>query len=192
MVGIYKFTNLINGKSYIGQSINIDKRIKEHFWKSENENDVSFNSILHQAIRKYGAKNFSVDVVIECDVEDLDEMEKYYIIEYNTITPNGYNILSGGQKNRFFPNFCKDCGKQITRDATYCHPCSVIHQKKVDNVPDPLELARMIKNSSFSEVGRKFGVSDNAVKRWCKKYDIPYLKNELIDWYDNQVNNIVL
>ena len=63
--------------------------------------------------------------------------------------------------------------------------------KKVDDVPEPLELALMIKNSSFSAVGRQFGVSDNAVKRWCKNYDIPYLKNELIDWYNNQ-NNIVL
>ena len=40
MVGIYKMTNKINGKIYIGQSIDIEKRIKEHFWKATNEKDV--------------------------------------------------------------------------------------------------------------------------------------------------------
>ena len=96
MIGIYKITNNINNKSYIGQSINIEKRIKEHFWKSFLEKDISFTSILHTAIRKYGKENFVIEVLEECSLEELDDKEKYYIKKYNTISPNGYNILSGG------------------------------------------------------------------------------------------------
>lgn len=191
MIGIYKFTNNINGKSYIGQSINIDKRVKEHFWKAENENDISFNSILHQAIRKYGAENFSVSVIEECKAEMLDELEKHYIVEYNTITPNGYNILSGGQQQRAYPNFCKDCGKQITKAATYCKSCALKRQqRKVENIPSKIELASMIKDSGFSAVGRQFGVSGTTIKKWCKSYGIPYLKDELIQWYNEQIGII--
>lgn len=69
MIGIYKITNKINGKCYIGQSINIQKRINEHFWKSKCEKDVSFNSILHTAIRKYGKENFEYETLQECSVE---------------------------------------------------------------------------------------------------------------------------
>ena len=76
MIGIYKITNKINGKIYIGQSININKRINEHFWQSFNQKDVSFNSILHQAIRKYGKENFSWEVLQECDVKEIDSLEK--------------------------------------------------------------------------------------------------------------------
>ena len=49
MIGIYKITNEVNNKVYIGQSINIEKRVKEHFWKSECSKDRSYNSALHSA-----------------------------------------------------------------------------------------------------------------------------------------------
>ena len=95
MIGIYKIVNKINNKVYIGQSINIDKRIKEHFWKSQCEKDVSYNSALHNAIRKYGKENFEWEVIEECKIEEIDEKERYYIQFYNSLTPNGYNILEG-------------------------------------------------------------------------------------------------
>ena len=85
MVGIYKITNLVNGKIYIGQSINIDKRIKEHFWKASNEKDISYNSALHLAIRKYGKENFQWEILEECKVDNIDEREKFYIKEYNSV-----------------------------------------------------------------------------------------------------------
>lgn len=113
MIGIYKITNTINGKQYIGQSINIEKRIKEHFWKASNMNDCSYNTAIHQAIRKYGAENFEWNIVEECSIQDIDQKEQYYIKLFNTLAPNGYNILQGGQKTRAMPVYCSRCGKQI-------------------------------------------------------------------------------
>ena len=76
VVGIYKMTNKINGKIYIGQSIDIEKRIKEHFWKATNTKDVSYNSAIHQAIRKYGQENFTWEVLEECGIDVIDKSLK--------------------------------------------------------------------------------------------------------------------
>ena len=92
MIGIYKITNLINNKSYIGQSNNIQRRWHEHI--SENT-----NSLIHLAILKYGIENFSFTIIEECLLEQLNEKEIYYIKEYNTLSPNGYNISTGGSNN---------------------------------------------------------------------------------------------
>ena len=66
MIGIYKITNKINGKCYIGQSINIKQRWKGHrkdaFWL----NGPDYQYPLYKAIRKYGIENFSFEVIEEC------------------------------------------------------------------------------------------------------------------------------
>lgn len=66
MIGIYKITNKINGKIYIGQSINIERRWKEHIF------DNRKNSLIHLAIIKYGKENFSFEVIEECNQKELN------------------------------------------------------------------------------------------------------------------------
>lgn len=84
MIGIYKITNKINGLSYIGQSVNIAHRWYCH--KTSGELTIG------KAIQKYGVENFIFEVIEECDVLNLDEREKFWILKLNTLTPNGYNI----------------------------------------------------------------------------------------------------
>lgn len=93
MTGIYKFTNKINNKSYIGQSKNIEGRYKRHLYDARN----GATTIFHAAIRKYGIENFIFEVLEECEAEKLNELEIYYIQKYNTLMPNGYNMQTGGQ-----------------------------------------------------------------------------------------------
>ena len=88
---IYKITNLINNKSYVGQSINPFVRFKQHCQKS-----CQHISLIHQAIQKYGKENFILEI-LEKDIEDYNEKEKYWIKKLNTLQPNGYNILEGGE-----------------------------------------------------------------------------------------------
>ena len=171
MVGIYKMTNKINGKVYIGQSIDINKRIKEHFWKATNEKDVSYNSAIHQAIRKYGAENFDWEILEECNADVIDEKEVQYIQKFNSLVPNGYNILTGGQKVRAVPKFCSVCGKQITGKGT-TGKCFECHQKetRVAERPSPQQLKKLLQENNFVKVGQMFGVSDTAIRKWCKNY----------------------
>jgi group I intron endonuclease len=90
--GVYKITNLVNGKCYVGQSRNIEWRKQCHM---RNYSDTH-NGYLSNAINKYGANNFSFEILEECATDQLDELEKKYIKQYNSIKPNGYNIESGG------------------------------------------------------------------------------------------------
>ena len=191
MIGIYKITNNINNKIYIGQSINIKRRWYDHKYKAFDESDISYNSALHSAMRKYGVENFSFEVIEECSEEELDNKERYWIQKSNSICPNGYNILSGGQAIRTYQNRCPNCGKSILKDSKFCSECSALKQRKA-NRPDKLELARLIKENGFEGTGRIFSVSGNTIKKWCITYNIPFLKKELIEWYNKETGVLSL
>ena len=98
MTGIYKIENLLNGKIYIGQSINIEDRWKRHLFDSRPSKLSEKSSVIHKAIGKYGAENFKFFVVEECQAEDLDDREIYWIDFYDSYY-NGYNCTKGGSRN---------------------------------------------------------------------------------------------
>lgn len=95
---IYSYKNLVNGKQYIGQTINPEQRYRQHKSSAFNSNDKEYNSLLHRAFRKYGYNNFQYSILAETDdIEILNQLEIDFIKKYNTKTPNGYNIEDGGK-----------------------------------------------------------------------------------------------
>ena len=90
MIGIYKITNKLNGKVYIGQSRDIDARWRQHC-------NAKDNYAIHNAIKKYGKENFSFEVLLECPAEMLNVWERDMIALYDCISPNGYNLTEGGE-----------------------------------------------------------------------------------------------
>lgn len=95
MVGIYKITNKLNGKCYIGQSIDIKIRWMQHIHEGINNTK---KGKLYPEIYKYGIDNFSFEVLEECELNQviLDERERYWIEHYNSYN-DGYNSTKGGQ-----------------------------------------------------------------------------------------------
>lgn len=91
---IYKVTNDINGKMYVGQTTkSVERRWKEHVRKSNQNSQYAF----HCAIRKYGAEHFHIEQIdVACSKTELDQKEKYWISTLNTMLPNGYNMVEGG------------------------------------------------------------------------------------------------
>lgn len=90
MTGIYKITNTENQKMYIGQSRNIDQRWKTHKRMALKTKNTDNNSHLYNAMRKYGLEKFKFEVVEECAINLLNDREKYWILEYNSVE-EGYN-----------------------------------------------------------------------------------------------------
>lgn len=89
MVGIYKITNKINGKKYVGQSNNIERRFSEHCLRHEIPIDI--------AIQKYGKENFLFEVIEECSLDKLNSKEQYWIERENAFK-DGYNCNTGGEQ----------------------------------------------------------------------------------------------
>lgn len=89
---IYKITNLLNNKAYIGQSIHPNRRWAEHKQHAFNNLD---NYPIHCALRKYGVENFSFEILEW--TENYNIREQQFIKEYNSLIPNGYNIGEGGE-----------------------------------------------------------------------------------------------
>ena len=91
---IYKITNLINQKAYIGKTVgSIEKRWKEH--QRESQRERAENRPLYKALNKYGIDNFTIELVEEVDVKDLSKREIYWIGYYHTYE-DGYNATLGG------------------------------------------------------------------------------------------------
>lgn len=96
--GIYKITNINNGKAYIGQSIDIMTRWRTH--KNELNRGCHHNNHLQYAWNKFSADSFDFSIIEECSVEDLDDREKFWINKFNTFGDNGYNLTDGGREGQ--------------------------------------------------------------------------------------------
>ena len=99
IAGIYRITNTVNSKCYIGQSYNIKARIQQHRMCAISGKCRA----IYSAIRKYGIGNFNFEILqvvpANTPTEDMDTLEKVYIKDHRSNNPHhGYNATSGGRR----------------------------------------------------------------------------------------------
>lgn len=179
MIGIYKITNKINNKCYIGQSIHIEKRFKEHI-KS------NFDTPLCKAFKKYGVDNFIFEVVEECVAEQLNDKEIYYIQHFKSSTEEwGYNLTFGGNNN--IGGFSKQTREKISKsrigekNPMYGKPLSkeslakrsITYKKTLQNMSEE-------KKKQWSESNRKGHLGIRNTEEQKKK-----ISNSLKEFYKN-------
>lgn len=147
LVGIYKITNTINGKVYIGQSTNLSTRWAVHKSKAKNGHS---NMYISNAINKYGPTLFTYEVIEECSKAELDEKEKYWISYYDsTNRDKGYNQLPGGHHTTISQDMTEEVLENITND---------------------------LKNTKFTmrQIGDKYGMCEDTIssintgRRWFR------------------------
>ena len=143
---IYKITNLINGKNYIGQTNNPKRREREHFCLTPSILEDNEGKILYNAILKYGAQNFSFEI-IEDKCEDYNEKEKFWIKELNTLKPNGYNMTEGGEEPPIFH------GEE--------HPMATHNLEEIKKIKDLLANTKL----SILEIAKQTNYSDSSIRR---------------------------
>jgi hypothetical protein len=120
MIGsIYKITNRINSKSYIGKTyMSITKRFAIHINDSKKERNN--NRLLYKAFKKYGPDNFTVELLGTFENGILEEKEIEYISLYATFK-NGYNLTLGGDGTRYFAHADEDVIQTYTNLKSVKH-----------------------------------------------------------------------
>lgn len=138
--GIYKITNKINNKNYIGKSKNIEQRWQYHIQRKEMSKE--YDKALYRAFRKYGVENFTFEIIeIIQNYEDTDlvnQREKYWIQYYNSFGSTGYNETLGGDGGQTVLNPRQVYGKLSEEEVLYLrkryleskYPSSLIYEKE--------------------------------------------------------------
>ena len=174
--GIYCFKNLINNKCYIGQAVNLRKRLRSHYTAFKAKTNLHL--ALYKAVDKYGEDNFDleileyVDPTLENLKEVLDELEKKYIQEYNSFGPNGYNMTLGGDAGVLGLKMTDEQKEKIRTAAI----------KQAENTKIRIwcrEIARpeYSYGLTYEEAAEKSGVCYSIVKQICLgTYSKPYAK----------------
>lgn len=199
---IYKITNNINGRVYIGQTIGtIEKRFNEH----KRDAIKGCQYALHRAMRKYGIDNFSVEEIEQCSTEELDDREQYWISFYDSYY-QGYNMTIGGSAFRKPPlseekkqqildlyintnDSIKDISKEV--DVSAFTVSKVLHENNIDVHKKPMydysKLAKAyLEIQNVNEVGRKYKCTNSIVQRACRQNNVEILPAEVVT---SKINN---
>jgi len=155
---IYKITNRISKKCYIGETKKSNPYIRWNEHKRKIEQGIGCHA-LQDAVKKYGIDNFTFEVLIICFDEERYKFEIEYIKKYNSIAPNGYNLTKGGEGGGFY-------GKKHSQE-TIDKITQTLKQKYIDNPELKKEMSerqKIVMNSQ--EVRNKIKESMKNSQKW--------------------------
>lgn len=143
---IYIIRNTVNDMCYVGQSVDYLYRFRKHCEEARRGTYKNrYKSYLYNAMNEIGIDKFYVEL-LESQVENYNEMEKYYIEKFNTIRPNGYNLTEGGEG---YPNLA----------GIEHHGAKVKDQETLDNIIHELKNTKY----SLTEIGEHYDLSYNII-----------------------------
>lgn len=196
---IYKITNKLNGKIYIGQTLkSLEERFQKHCRKTTEKDKYHMNMAIKKAIRKYGKENFTIELIEEVNQELLDVREIYWISFYDSYN-KGYNCTLGGQNGatrktkltwkeenevieaKFLGFSIKEIGDVYNLDrSTVCN----IFKRHDLRMPNKRNLESKINKDAFvqflstnptcKEIENKFKICRCSVYNYLKKHHIEY------------------
>lgn len=190
---IYKYTNKITGKHYIGQTNNLQKRFSGHKSEAFNPNASGYNLPFHAAIRKYGMENFTYDVLEEiADGEAqsfIDDREIYFIKYYHSLVDeNGYNLAIGGGGRSRPPLTYEEklqCSKLFTGEEIKDIQNRLLNDEEYDDIEAIYApklkrsfLVNINTGTNFYNPDFKYPLKKNARSRFSQK-EIRELKNKI-------------
>lgn len=104
------------------------------------------------------------------------EIEYFKLNVETTFDEEKYKEITAQKETTI--NHCKKCGVEINRQSYYCTECWRVLSRKVER-PSREELKQLIRNNTFTDLSIMFDVSDNAIKKWCKKYQLPHKVSDI-------------
>ncbi len=146
-----------------------------YFQTTLQRNGIKRRCGIHQLVAEYFVDGWFEGA--EVNHKDLNKLNnKWDNLEWVTRSENQIH-----QYEKYHPDysktFCKRCGKEIGYKSTYCNKCRGITSRK--NWPSYEELKKYLKTMNYTEIGRKIGKSDKAVRKMCIAYNLPYRSKDL-------------
>lgn len=147
---IYRATNIITKKSYIGFSSDWKARKREHKFNALSEDNKNY--VFYNSIRKHGFDNFEWEVLYQSrdKLHTLEEMENHFIQEYNTLYPYGYNMKlggSGGNLSEYARKNISERRKGIKFSEDHIKNLSLSHKGKKHSLEEKKKISESIKNT---------------------------------------------
>jgi group I intron endonuclease len=129
---IYKITNLITNKLYIGKTT---ESCPEKRWLRHKQTIAKGTGCpaLQDAVNRYGIENFKFEVLIICFDEATNQLEIEYIKKFNSIVPNGYNISKGGEGGGFIGKQHSDKTKELIKQRAIQYYTNPENRKNTAN-----------------------------------------------------------
>ena len=150
--GVYLVKNKLTGKCYVGVSVNIHSRWRQHKYWAKNQDVVS---LITKSIKKNGVENFEFSIIEECGKDLFDEKERYWIEKYDSVL-NGYNLTYGGNLRKVL----SDETRLKMSKSRIGVPKSQSHKEKIAAVNGSKES-----REKFSKLNQGRKMSDEARKR---------------------------
>lgn len=162
---IYLTTNLINGKQYVGQ----------HSTNNLNDGYVGSGTIMLKAIKKYGKENFKVDIMQFCiNQEEMNFFEDKYIIWYETMSPKGYNLRSGGRERFILSEELREILRNSHIGYEYSEEQRINHKKAMNREDVKAKLREASKRAwADPEIRKKYEASlkdQNVIEKRRKSF----------------------
>lgn len=196
---IYKITNKLNGKIYIGQTVkSLEKRFQKHCWETTENDKYHLNMAIKKAIRKYGKENFTIELIEEVETDKLDEREVYWISFYDSYN-KGYNCTLGGQNGatrkcslnwtqenevieaKYLGFSSKEIGEVYGIDRSTVHNIFKRHNLKMpikrnleDRINKDAFMQFLSTNPTCKEIENKFKICRCSVFNYLRKHHIEY------------------
>lgn len=166
MAYIYKITNKINGKIYIGKTMKTpEERWKEHCQDSKKER--AEKRPLYSAMNKYGIKNFSLEVVEKCSDDIVNDREVYWI-EYYQSFKYGYNATLGGDGKHYLDYdliySIYEQTKNCTEVARQLNICVDSVRKVLKNREIQIKPGSVVTKEKFGKIIHMYSIQDEYLK----------------------------
>lgn len=208
---IYKVTNRVNNKVYIGQTRrSIEIRWKQHIKAAMLDKQ---NRPLQKAIRKYGVENFNIEPIEEIDVSRLNEREMFWIAKYDSFK-SGYNATLGGEgtlhyiwtdsqydeiKSMYLSGFTStEISKKFNVNASTI--LEILHSMNVKLRGNPLNMntiekqqfiERYLQGETLNQLAREYNTDKMTVRRFLEKNNVAIRKKSLIKEVPELQNELI-
>jgi group I intron endonuclease len=169
---IYAILNLKNQKYYVGKTT---KTIEERYDSHKISSKYGSNRLIHKALRKYSEENFEIILLEQVNDDLLDLREKYYIIEYKSMMPSGYNMTFGGE------------GGDTSKSLNYIESMKKRRSFAGESNPNYGKIGEL-----SSKFGKKYGkkpkISEGTKKNWDNNIERKKLASDRIKGKNNPMH----